>query len=66
MKIKERMICYLQMRMDDYRKEAADYGEDDMIVKKKMDALIACKQMVEAVIQEPVNLQKDGKVTVGF
>lgn len=66
MTMREKMLVFLQMRMDDYRKEAADYGENNRIVKKKMDALIACKQMVEAVIQEPVNLQKDGKVTVGL
>ena len=28
--------------------------------------MIACKNMVECLIGEPVNLQKDGKVTVGF
>lgn len=64
--MKERMLIYLQMRLDDYRKEAADYGKEDRIVRKKLDALIACKEMVEAVLQEPVNLQKDGRVTIGF
>lgn len=60
------MINYLQSMMDDFLKEKEQFGSEDRIVKKKMDAMIACKEMVEALIGMPVNLQMDGKVTVGF
>lgn len=62
----ETMIEYLQEMMDDFQEEKEMFGKDDRIVRKKLDAMIACKEMVEALIGEPVNLQKDGKVTVGF
>ena len=63
---KEDMLRYLQGMMDDFMKEKARFGAGDRIVEEKLDAMIACKEMVEALIHEPVNLQKDGKVTVGF
>lgn len=63
---KENLIAYLQSQMDDFQEELKQYGIEDRVVKSKLDAMIACKEMVEALIQEPVNLQKDGKVTVGF
>lgn len=64
--MKEQMIKYLQSMMDNFQKEKERYGIDDERVIVKLDGMIACKEMVEALIQEPVNLQKDGKVTVGF
>lgn len=64
--MEERMIRYLQGMMDDFKKEEARYGMEDRGVIKKFDAMIACKEMAEAVIGLPVNLQKDGKVSVGF
>lgn len=63
---KEDLIRYLQSQMDDYKKDEMRYGMDDRIVEKKLDAMIACKEMVEAIIREPVNLQLDGKVTIGL
>lgn len=63
---KENLIAYLQSQMDDFQEELKRYGIEDRVVKNKLDAMIACKEMVEALIQEPVNLQKDGRVTVGF
>ena len=65
-KMKDQMIKYLQSMMDNFQKEKERYGIDDERVIVKLDGMIACKEMVEALIQEPVNLQKDGKVTVGF
>ena len=62
----ENMIAYLQSMMDDYKKTVERYGVDDVMVDAKCDAMIACKEMVETLIQMPVNLQKNGKVTVGF
>lgn len=64
--MKEQMIKYLQSMMDDFKKEEAQFGSEDRIVNKKLDAMIACKEMVETLIGEPVNLQFDGRVTVGF
>ena len=64
--MKEQMIGYLQSMMDNFKKEEARYGIEDRMVLKKLDDMIACKEMVEALIGEPVNLGIDGKVTVGF
>ena len=64
--MKEQMIKYLQSQMDDFKKEEARFGKEDRVVLEKLDAMIACKEMVESLIGEPVNLQLDGKVTVGF
>lgn len=60
------MIAYLQSQLDNFLEEKEKYGDDDRIVEKKFDAMIACKEMVEALIGEPVNLGLNGKVTVGF
>ena len=62
----EMMINYLQSQMDDFEKYRKRYGDNDRIVEHKLDAMIACKEMVESLIGEPVNLQMDGRVTVGF
>lgn len=64
--MKEQMINYLQSQMDDFKRNEERYGIEDRVVARKLDAMIACKEMVEALIGEPVNLQLDGKVTVGF
>ena len=63
---KENLINYLQSQMDDFMKEKERYGIEDRLVEHKLDAMIACKEMVESLIEEPVNLGLDGKVTVGF
>lgn len=60
------LLNYLQSQMDDFKEEEARWGTHDRVVEEKLDAMIACKEMVEALIGAPVNLQKDGKVTVGF
>lgn len=62
----EDLIAYLQSQLTDFQNELAKYGADDRMVEKKFDAMIACKEMVESLIQMPVNLRKDGKVTIGF
>ena len=63
---KETLINYLQSQMDNFMKEKERYGIEDRYVERKLDAMIACKEMVESLIGEPVNLQKDGRVTTGF
>lgn len=62
---KEKMLRYLQSMTDDFVAEEEKYGMDDF-VEKKLDALLACKDMVEALIEMPVNVGLGGKVTVGF
>lgn len=62
----KQMLDYLQAKLTRFQKEEAKYGMDDRAVSQMFDDMIACKEMVEALIQKPVNLQKDGKVTVGF
>lgn len=61
----ETLIQYLQSMMDEFKEDEARYGHDAHTIRK-LDDMIACKEMVEALIEMPVNLQKDGKVTVGF
>lgn len=62
----ETMIEYLQWMLDRYIEERDRFGNEDRMVRKYMDEAIACKCMVENLIGMPVNLRKDGKVTVGF
>lgn len=64
--MEKKMIAYLQSMMDDFKKEEAIYGIEDRSVENILDCMIACKDMVEALIGKPVNLGIDGKVTVGF
>lgn len=63
--MKEQMINYLQYKLDSFRENEQKFGMDDF-TEKKLDELLACKDMVECLIGEPVNLGLDGKVTVGF
>lgn len=62
----EDLIKYLQSQMDDFKKNEKRFGIEDSMVVHKLEAMIACKEMVEALIQKPVNLRQDGTVTVGF
>ena len=64
--MKEQMLAYLQGMMDDFKKAEARWGIDNSGVIEKLDAMIACKEMVEALLQEPVNLGVNGIVTIGF
>lgn len=59
------LLAYLQSSMDDFKESERKFGFDRETTHR-LDAMIACKEMVEALIGKPVNLQKDGKVTVGF
>lgn len=60
------MIEYLQTMLTRFQNDMNKYGVNDRIVEREFDDMIACKEMVEALVGEPINLQKDGKVTVGF
>ena len=63
---KEDLIAYLQSQMDDFKKWESKYGMDNPLVEFKLNNMIACKEMVENLILEQVNLQEDGRVTTGF
>lgn len=63
---KSQMLAYLQAKLTKFQEEAEKYGMEDRMVEKLFDEMIACKEMVEALMCEPVNLQMDGKVTIGF
>lgn len=65
--MKERMLDYLQNKLTKFQEmlEKKDYYRESEI-NRAMDEMIALKEMVEYLIQQPVNLRKDGKVTVGF
>ena len=64
--MKEMMISYLQSMMDSFKAEEQKWGIEDRLVQKKLDAMIACNEMAEALSGEPVGLGVDGKVRVGF
>ena len=64
--MEEKMIAYLQGMLDRFMEENNKYGMEDRYVKSLFHDMLACKNMVEALICEPVNLGKDGRVTVGF
>ena len=59
-------LQWLQEELDIYNEDAAHYGHEDRIVKHRLCRMLGMKDMLEALIGEPVNLQKDGLVTVGF
>ena len=61
----EQMINYLQSLLSRAMYENEKYGVDER-TEALFDRAIYCKEMVETLIQKPVNLRKDGKVTVGF
>ena len=46
--------------LEDKERFGIEYAES------KLDWAIGCKEMVEMMIQKPVNLKMDGRVTVGF
>ena len=63
--MEEKMLAYLQERLTNFKK-LEKQGYPSEYLERTLDSLIACKRMVECLIQKPVNLQKDGKVTVGL
>ena len=63
--MEEKMISYLQEELTRFKEEFAKYGREDRMVEKMFDTMIANKEMVETLIGKPVNLGKDGKVTIG-
>lgn len=63
--MEEKMISYLQAELTNFKEEFAKYGREDRMVNKMFDTMIANKEMVETLIGKPVNLGKDGKVTIG-
>lgn len=63
--MKQAFLTYLQSQMDNFQADLKKYGKKDRVVLKKCDAMIACKEMAEAILREPVNLGIDGIVTIG-
>lgn len=61
----ESLLNWLQMLLDEYMNETKN-GIEDRVTHDHLIAMLGCKEMVEALIGVPVNLQKDGKVTTGF
>ena len=57
------MIAYLQSMLDRVTNDKW-YSDEDK--HEFIHEMIACKEMVEALIGMPVNLGLNGKVTVGF
>ena len=59
------LLDFLQNGLTEYLEEVKECGED-RLSDMHLYWLIGQKEMVECLICQPVNLQKDGKVTVGF
>lgn len=64
--MEKKMIDYLQGMLDEFMVEKNKFGISDRIVGKKLDKMLACKEMAETMIGMPINLGIDGKVTIGF
>lgn len=64
--MEQKMINYLQAKLTRLNDMIEKYGIEDREVEHRFDELIAQKELVEAMIEQPVNLRKDGNVTVGF
>lgn len=63
----EEMLACLQGMLTAYMEEVARNGhKGNPFAEMRYDWMIGAKELVEALIGAPVNLQKDGKVTVGF
>lgn len=60
------LLSYLKAKLTRFQAELEKYGPEDRGVQRLMDEMLACKEMAEVVIGAPVNLQMDGKVTIGF
>ena len=63
---REQMIDYLQNKLDRFKVLEEKYGFENEYVSEFFDEMIACKEMAEVLLGEPVNLGLNGKVTVGF
>lgn len=57
------LLNYLQLQMDDFKRNEEKFGMDRE-TEKKLEAMIACKEMVESLIHKCVNLGRDGKVWI--
>jgi len=62
----ETILNHLQARWTDALAEGKRWGPEDRVYQRKVDWCIGMKELVEELIETPVNLQLDGKVTTGF
>ena len=60
------ILSYLRSALADAIDELERFGNDDRVALKKLDAVIACKEMAEALLGYPIDLRRDGRVTVGY
>jgi hypothetical protein len=64
--MEKKMIAYLQHQMNEFKKLEKMLGDEDERTISAMEQMIGAKELVEAVIEKPVNLQIDGQVTIGL
>ena len=62
----KQIIVYLEVKLQKFEASKEKWGMEDRETIRLFDEMIACKEMAEVLIGAPVNLQKDGKVTIGF
>ena len=60
------MIEFLEESTERFERCRKVLGREDRETVRRFDEMISQKELVEALIGMPVNLRKDGKVTVGF
>jgi hypothetical protein len=64
--MEKKMIAYLRHQMNEFKKLEKMFGDEDERTISAMNQMIGAKELVEAVIEKPVNLQIDGQVTIGL
>lgn len=62
----EDLLADLQSQLDAYLMDAKRYGVGSSYTVSRYDAMMACKEMVQHLIEKPVFVQIDGVVTVGI
>lgn len=59
------MIAHLQRKLNRV-KRIENHGLSEKLLDAAVDDMISCKEVIEALIGEQVNCQKDGRVTLGM
>jgi len=62
----ETILKHLQARWTNALEEGKKFGPEDRVYQRKVEWCIGMKELVEELLETPVNLQLDGLVTTGF
>lgn len=64
--MKEQIKSYLEAMIKKYEREVECFGRDSQYANEIFDEMIGAKELAEVLLQEPVNLGRDGIVRFGF